>query len=52
MRRENEYFLNMLGAAVMNGAFKRQYQKTNDKVVLLPRCMSLGGGEKCNGQIS
>lgn len=49
MRRENEYFLNMLGAAVMNGAFKRQYQKTNDKVVLLPRCMSLGGGEKCSG---
>jgi hypothetical protein len=38
-RMENEYFLNMFGAEVMNRQLKPGFDKTPHKAVLLPICM-------------
>lgn len=38
-RRREEYYLNMLGAEIMNRAFRRDYLNTDSKVLLLPGCM-------------
>ncbi|WP_368488716.1 DUF116 domain-containing protein [Clostridium sp. BJN0013] len=40
-RREVEYHLNMVGAEILNKAFRKTFLKTNDKKVLLPACMCL-----------
>lgn len=38
-RAAEEYYLNMLGAELMNRALRDEFQKTQKKVVLLPTCM-------------
>ena len=38
-RSRLEYHLNMVGAELMNRAFKPEYKNTNTKVVLVPGCM-------------
>ena len=38
-RRQNEYFLNMLAAEILNRELKKNFIKTSKKVVLLPTCM-------------
>jgi len=38
-RRENEYFLNMFAAEILNRAFKKDFTETSKKVLLLPTCM-------------
>lgn len=38
-RKPNEYHLNMVAAEVMNTVLKPAYEKTKNKIVLLPTCM-------------
>jgi hypothetical protein len=38
-RSRLEYHLNMVGAELLNRAFRNKYEHTNTKVVLLPGCM-------------
>ncbi|MDP4209741.1 MAG: DUF116 domain-containing protein [Bacteroidota bacterium] len=38
-RRENEYVLNMVGAEIMNRAFRESFHKSPNKALLLPMCM-------------
>jgi uncharacterized protein len=38
-RRENEYFLNMFAAEVLNRELKKGFAETTKKVLLLPTCM-------------
>lgn len=38
-RRENEYYLNMFAAEVLNRGLKKSFTKTRNKVLLLPTCM-------------
>lgn len=38
-RRENEYFLNMFAAEVLNRGLKKGFMETKKKVLLLPTCM-------------
>ena len=38
-RRENEYFLNMFAAEILNRGLKKSFIKTSKKVLLLPTCM-------------
>jgi len=38
-RRENEYFLNMFAAEIMNRGLKKDFTKTRNKILLLPTCM-------------
>ena len=46
-RRRNEYHLNMLGAEIMNRAFKAGFSKTKYKTVLVPACMRAKTDEDC-----
>lgn len=38
-RHVNEYYLNMFGAELLNGALRNEFSKTTEKVLLLPTCM-------------
>ncbi|MFL0194748.1 DUF116 domain-containing protein [Clostridium sp. WILCCON 0269] len=40
-RKEVEYHLNMVGAEILNKAFRNTFLKTNDKKVIIPACMCL-----------
>lgn len=46
-RRRVEYHLNMVGAELMNRAFKDSFHHTKEKKVLLPICMRLRGETGC-----
>lgn len=46
-RSRLEYHLNMVGAELMNRAFKEDFNNTEVKVVLLPGCMRLRSNEEC-----
>ena len=39
-RKEVDYHLNMVGAAIMNSSMQKEFLETNHKVLLLPSCMS------------
>lgn len=39
--RRAEYHLNMVGAEIMNRAYRERFIKTPKKAVLLPACMCL-----------
>jgi uncharacterized protein len=47
MRSRNEYHLNMVGAELMNRAFRTEFKNTQSKVVLLPGCMRGHSQEEC-----
>jgi uncharacterized protein len=49
-RSRLEYHLNMVGAVLMNRAFRKDFQKTNLNVVLLPGCMRLKSNEECKAR--
>lgn len=38
-RRENEYYLNMFGAEILNRELRADFEATNHKALLLPTCM-------------
>lgn len=42
-RKEVEYHLNMVGAEIMNRAFREDFLKTSKKMLLLPGCMRQKG---------
>ena len=46
-RRRVEYHLNMVGAEIMNRAFRESFLKTKNKVLLLPACMRLLTDSRC-----
>lgn len=46
-RRRVEYHLNMVGAEIMNRAFRKAFLGTDRKLLLLPACMRLLPGSKC-----
>lgn len=46
-RRRVEYHLNMVGAELMNRAFRKSFANTGKKAVLLPACMCLQPEEEC-----
>jgi hypothetical protein len=50
MRTRYEYHLNMLGAELMNRAFRREFKKTQLKVVLLPGCMRGHSNDECKAK--
>lgn len=49
-RREVEYHLNMVGAEVMNRAFRAEFEKRPRKALLLPTCMKSSLKGKCKAQ--
>jgi uncharacterized protein len=42
-----EYHYNMLGAELMNRAFRREFNQTQETVILLPGCMRRHHNERC-----
>ncbi len=50
-RTEAEYFLNMFGAEVLNRQMCEGFEKTENKVVLLPTCMSNPVDGSCKAEI-
>ncbi len=46
-RRRVEYHMNMVGAELMNRAFRRDFQASAHKLMILPTCMRLQGEGKC-----
>lgn len=46
-RRRVEYHLNMVGAEIMNRAYRAAFARTKQKMVLLPACMRLLTANKC-----
>ena len=46
-RSRSEYHLNMVGAELMNRAFKHDFENTDKKVVLLPGCMRAKSASEC-----
>ncbi len=49
-RRRVEYHLNMVGAELMNRAFKADFQATSNKVLALPICITSPSGGNCRSQ--
>jgi hypothetical protein len=39
-RKQSEYHLNMVGAEILNHTLKKEFEKTDEKILLLPTCMS------------
>lgn len=46
-RLENEYFLNMFGAEIMNRQLKAEFEQTAGKAALLPTCMRTEPQDGC-----
>ena len=46
-RTEAEYHLNMVGAELMNRAFREEFNSTRDTSLLLPGCMRTRSKEEC-----
>jgi len=49
-RRRAEYHLNMVGAEIMNRAFRERFINTSGKAVLFPACMRLLPIDECRGR--
>ena len=49
-RTRSEYHLNMVGAELMNRAFRKDFNKTKTKVVLVPGCLRIHNDEKCEAR--
>ena len=49
-RTRAEYHLNMVGAELMNRAFRAEFKETQSKVVLLPGCMRGHTNEDCKAK--
>lgn len=46
-RSESEYHLNMVGAELMNRAFRKEYSETGKRIVLVPGCMRTHINKEC-----
>ncbi len=49
LRSRVEYHLNMVGAEIMNRAFRQEFAMSEKKTVLLPGCMRFRTPEECEG---
>ncbi len=49
LRSQTEYHLNMVGAEIMNRAYRNEFLSCKTKTVLLPGCMRARAEEKCEG---
>jgi len=49
-RKRDEYHLNMVGAEIMNRAFREEFLFVKNKVVLLPACMKTYSDSRCIAQ--
>jgi len=49
LRSRVEYHLNMVGAEIMNRAFRQEFLESDRKTVLVPGCMRLRAADKCEG---
>ncbi len=49
LRSRVEYHLNMVGAEIMNRAFRKEFLATDRKTVLIPGCMRIRSAEECEG---
>ena len=49
-RKRIEYHLNMVGACLMNRAFKNEFDDTETIVLLLPGCMRFRSNEECEAK--
>ncbi len=49
LRSRVEYHLNMVGAEIMNRAFRSDFRASDRKTVLLPGCMRIRSAELCEG---
>lgn len=50
LRSRTEYHLNMIGAEIMNRAYRSEFTSCNRKTVLLPGCMRARIEDKCEGR--
>lgn len=46
-RRAIEYYLNMVGAEILNEALKEQFKHTKKRYIFLPSCMAYHSKQKC-----
>ena len=46
-RKENEYYLNMVGAEILNRDLREEFNQTSHKVLLLPTCMRPAANTEC-----
>jgi hypothetical protein len=46
-RKENEYYLNMVGAEILNRDLREEFNRTSQKVLLLPTCMRPAANTDC-----
>lgn len=46
-RKEVEYHLNMVGAQIMNEAYRKEFLKTKEKRLFLPSCMRIKDEKNC-----
>lgn len=51
-RRRVEYHLNMIGAEIMNRAYRKDFLSTTFKMVVVPACMRLLPDKKCKACMS
>ena len=49
LRSRTEYHLNMVGAEIMNRAYRNEFTSCKQKTVLLPGCMRARTEDKCEG---
>ena len=49
-RKKSEYYISMLGAEILNRAFKNDFAGTSSKALLLPACMKLLPEGKCKAK--
>lgn len=49
-RRRVEYHLNMVGAEIMNRAYRNEFLGKRKKVIVLPSCMRILSGTKCGAK--
>ena len=49
-RSRPEYHLNMVGAEIMNRAFRHDFKNTNAKALLVPGCMRARSEEECEAE--
>lgn len=49
LRSRSEYHLNMVGAEILNRAFRKEFTACSKRTVLLPGCMRAKTAEECEG---
>lgn len=52
LRSRTEYHLNMVGAEIMNRAYRGEFLSAANRTVLLPGCMRFKSAEKCEGVVT